>query len=181
MGDDQAKVLNLGLFKLTLLQLEVELVLVEAFQDKMSDLTVFLQHFGVDEDVIEVYAHYTLCNEVLKDVVHHGLEGGQAVGETKEHDEWLKQSLVGLEGCLLLISFQNVHIVVTPPDIQFSEVLHAMEVVDELGDEGEGIMVLHYHGIEYLAEGAILLFDEEDQRSHWGLGWMDMTRVQVLL
>ncbi|KAG5333120.1 hypothetical protein C0989_006273, partial [Termitomyces sp. Mn162] len=98
MGNDQAEVLNLGLFKLTLLQLEVELVLAEAFQDKMGDLTVFLQHFSVDEDVIKVYAYYTLHNKVLKDVVHCGLEGGWAVGETKEHDEWLKQSPVGLEG-----------------------------------------------------------------------------------
>ncbi|KAG5335269.1 hypothetical protein C0989_001606 [Termitomyces sp. Mn162] len=129
--------------------LEVELVLAEAFQDEMSDLMVFLQCFGVDEDVIEVHAHYTLYNEVLKDIIHHGLEGGWAVGETKEHDEQLKQSLVGLEGHLLLVSFLNAHIVVTPPDIQFSEVLHASKVVDELGDEGEWVTVLHCHGIEY--------------------------------
>ncbi|KAG5349175.1 hypothetical protein C0989_005447, partial [Termitomyces sp. Mn162] len=138
MGDDQAEVLNSGLFKLALLWLEVELVLVEAFQDKTGDPMVFLQCFGVDENVIEVHAHYTLCNEVLEDVIHHGLEGGWAVGETKEHDEWLEQSPVGLEGHLPLISFLNVHIIVTPLDVQFSEVLHAPEVVDELRDEEEG-------------------------------------------
>ncbi|KAG5349616.1 hypothetical protein C0989_002741 [Termitomyces sp. Mn162] len=43
VGDDQTKVLNPGLFKLALLQFEVELVLVEVFQNKTSDLTVFLQ------------------------------------------------------------------------------------------------------------------------------------------
>ncbi|KAG5728435.1 hypothetical protein E4T56_gene19020 [Termitomyces sp. T112] len=69
-----------GLFKLALLWLEVELVPVEAFQDKTSDSTVFLQHFGGDEDVVKVHAHYTLCNKVAEDVVHHGLEGGWAVG-----------------------------------------------------------------------------------------------------
>ncbi|KAG5334045.1 hypothetical protein C0989_004507 [Termitomyces sp. Mn162] len=130
--------------------LEVELVLVEALQDKTGDPAVFLQCFGVDEDVIKVYAHYTLCNEVLEDVVHHGLEGGWAIGETEEHDKQLKQFPVGLEGCLLLISFLNAHIVVTPPDVQFSEVLCTPEVVDELGDEEEEVTVLHYHGIEYL-------------------------------
>ncbi|KAG5723895.1 hypothetical protein E4T56_gene9823 [Termitomyces sp. T112] len=96
MGNDQAKVL---------------------IQDETGDLTVFLQHFGVDEDVIEVHAHYTLHNEVLEDVIHHGLEGGQAVGETEEHDEQLKQSPVSPEGHLLLVSFLNAHIVVTPSDI----------------------------------------------------------------
>ncbi|KAG5348178.1 hypothetical protein C0989_010882, partial [Termitomyces sp. Mn162] len=127
----------------------VELVLAEAFQDKTSDLTVFLQRFGVDENVIKVHTHYTLCNEVPEDVVHHGLEGGQAVSETKEHNEQLKQFLVGLEGHLSLISFLNAHIVVTPLDVQFSEVLCTLEVVDELGDERKRIMVLYCHGVEY--------------------------------
>ncbi|KAG5338852.1 hypothetical protein C0989_005822, partial [Termitomyces sp. Mn162] len=149
MQDDQAKVLDLDLFKLTLLWLEVELVLAELFQDKASDSMVYIQHFGVDEDVIEVHAYYAFHYEVLEDVVHHGLEGGQAVGETKEHNEQLEQSPVGLEGSLPLIFFLNVHVVVTPPDIQFSEVSHTPEVVDELGDEGERVTVLHHHSIEY--------------------------------
>ncbi|KAG5349611.1 hypothetical protein C0989_002761 [Termitomyces sp. Mn162] len=91
MGDDQAKILNPDLFKLALYWLEC---------------------FSVDEDVIKVHAHYTLCNEVPEDVVHHGLKGGQAVGKTKEYDKWLEQFLVGLKGHLPLISFLNAHIIV---------------------------------------------------------------------
>ncbi|KAG5348415.1 hypothetical protein C0989_010578, partial [Termitomyces sp. Mn162] len=166
--------------------LEVELVLAEAFQDKASDLIVFLQHFGIDEDAIKVYTHYALHNEVLEDVVYHGLEGGRAVGESEEHNKWLKQSPVGLEGSLPLVSFLDAHIVVTPPDIQFSKVLHAPEVVDELKDEGKGVMALHCHGVENLivldqSEQAILLLDEEDRRGHQRLGRVDTTRVQVFL
>ncbi|KAG5735370.1 hypothetical protein E4T56_gene12816 [Termitomyces sp. T112] len=167
--NDQAEILDLGLFRLTLLWFEVELVLVEAFQDKASDLTVFFQHFGVDENVVKVYTHYALCNEVLEDVVHHCLESGGAVGLSEEHNEWFKQSLVGLEGGLPFISFLDVHIVVAPLDIQFSEVLCTLEVVDELGDEEEG------------SEQAILLLHKEDQRSHQRLGRADVTGVQVLL
>ncbi|KAG5333119.1 hypothetical protein C0989_006284, partial [Termitomyces sp. Mn162] len=121
--DDQSKILNPGLFKLTLLGLEVELVLAELFQDKASDLMVFLQHLDVNEDVVKVHAHYALHYKVPEDVVYHSLEGGQAVDETKEHNKQLKQSPVGPEGSLPLISFLNAHIVVTPTDIQFSEVL----------------------------------------------------------
>ncbi|KAG5729114.1 hypothetical protein E4T56_gene3167 [Termitomyces sp. T112] len=110
---------------------------------------MFLQCFGVDEDVIKVYAHYALGDEVPEDVVHHSLEGGRAIGESEEHYEWLKQPPVGLEGSLPLISFLDAHIVVTPPDVQFSEVLCTLEVVDKLGDEEERVMVLHYHCIEY--------------------------------
>ncbi|KAG5337050.1 hypothetical protein C0989_011015 [Termitomyces sp. Mn162] len=186
MQDDQAKVLNSGLFKLTLLWLEVELVLAEAFQDKASDPTVFLQHFGVDEDVVKIHTCYTLHYEVPEDVIHHSLEGGGAIGEFKEYNKQLKQSLVGPEGSLPLISFLSAHIVVTPPDIQFSEVLHTPEVVDEVRDEGERVMVLYHHDVEYLvvldqSECTILLLDKEDWRSYWRLGWTDTTRVQVLL
>ncbi|KAG5349048.1 hypothetical protein C0989_006393, partial [Termitomyces sp. Mn162] len=146
---------------------EIELVTVEAFQDEVHDPTVLLQHFGVDKDVVEVYAHYAFGNEVLEDIVHHCLEGSQAIGESKEHDKRFKQSLVGLEGGLLFVSLLDAHIVIAPLDIQFSEVLCTPEVIDEFRDEGEGVVVLHGHGIKNpvvldQSEQAILLFDEED-------------------
>ncbi|KAG5350263.1 hypothetical protein C0989_011860 [Termitomyces sp. Mn162] len=144
------------------------------------------QHFGIDEDVVKVYAHYTLCYEVPEDVVHYGLKGSRAIGESEEHNEQLKQSPVGPEGGLLLISFLDVHIVVTPPDVQFSEVSCTPEVVDELRDEEEGVTVFHCHSIENpvvldQSEQAILLLDKEDWRGHQGLGRVDMTGVQVFL
>ncbi|KAG5348850.1 hypothetical protein C0989_007742 [Termitomyces sp. Mn162] len=86
-------------------------------QNKASDLMVFLQHFGIDENVIKVYTYYAFSYEVPKDVVHYSLKAGEAIGESKEYNEWLKQSLVGLEGGLPLGFFLDVHIVVTPPDI----------------------------------------------------------------
>ncbi|KAG5726821.1 hypothetical protein E4T56_gene586 [Termitomyces sp. T112] len=114
------------------------------------------------------------------------LRYGGAIGETEEHNKWFKQLPVGPEGCLPFVFLLDVHIVVTPPDVQFCEVLHTPEVVDEFGDEGERVAILHHHSIEYLVvlyqlEGAILHLDEEDWRSHWGFGQLDMTRVQVLL
>ncbi|KAG6899636.1 hypothetical protein C0993_008449 [Termitomyces sp. T159_Od127] len=186
VGGDEPQILNLDLLKLALFQLEVELVLAEVFQDNVCDLAVLLKRFDVDEDVVKVYAHYTLYNEVLKDVVHHCLEGGWAIGESKEHDKEFKQLLAGLEGSLPLISLLSVHIVVTPPNIQFSEVPHLPEVIDELGDEGEGLAILHHQGIKNPVvldqlERAILLFNEEDQRGQWQLGRAHVTRVQVLL
>ncbi|KAG5353606.1 hypothetical protein C0989_004714 [Termitomyces sp. Mn162] len=89
----------------------------QAFQDEASDPTVLLQHFGADEDVIEVYAHYALHNEVLEDVIHYSLEGGRAVGESEEYNKLLKQSPVGLKGGLPLVSLLDTHIVVVLLDI----------------------------------------------------------------
>jgi hypothetical protein len=43
---------------------------------------VFFQVLGEDEDVVDVYAYDTMTDEVLEDVIHHGLEGGQAISHT---------------------------------------------------------------------------------------------------
>ncbi|KAG5335218.1 hypothetical protein C0989_001819 [Termitomyces sp. Mn162] len=131
MHDDQAKILN-----------------PEAFQDEACDLAVLLQCFSIDEDVIKVYAHYAFSNEIPEDIIHHCLEGGWAIGESKEHNKGLKQSPAGPEGSLSLISLLDMHIVVAPPDVQFSEVPCTLEVIDELGNKGEGVAVLHSHGIK---------------------------------
>ncbi|KAG6892434.1 hypothetical protein C0993_003848, partial [Termitomyces sp. T159_Od127] len=166
--------------------LEIELVLAKAFQDNMCDPAVLSKCFGVDEDVIKVDTHYTLCNEVLEDVIHHCLKGGWAIGELEQHNKQFKQSSVGLEGSLPLISLLDVHIVVTPPDIHFGEVPCPPEVIDELKDEGKGIVILHCHGVKNPVvldqlERAILLSNEEGQRSHWRLIEVNATKVQVLL
>ncbi|KAG6805038.1 hypothetical protein H0H92_001038, partial [Tricholoma furcatifolium] len=61
-----------------------------ALQDEACNVTVFFKGLCEDEDVIEVHAHHALGDEVMKDVVHHGLEGGRAIGEAEEHDERLE-------------------------------------------------------------------------------------------
>ncbi|KAG5334162.1 hypothetical protein C0989_004252 [Termitomyces sp. Mn162] len=89
-----------------------------------------------------------MSDEVLEDIIYHCLEDGQAIGEFKEHDKRFEQSLVGLKGNLPFVSLIDVHVVVAPLDIQFSEVPHILEVIDELRDEGEGVAVLHGHGVK---------------------------------
>jgi hypothetical protein len=46
-----------------------------------------------------------LCDEIPEYLVYHGLEGGRAVGETKIHDQWPKETcLVWNAACYLLPS-----------------------------------------------------------------------------
>ncbi|KAG6805209.1 hypothetical protein H0H92_000288, partial [Tricholoma furcatifolium] len=68
----------------------IELVEAQALQYEACDATVFFEGLREDENVIEVHAHHALGDEVAKDVVHHGLEGGGAIGEAEEHDERLE-------------------------------------------------------------------------------------------
>ena len=86
MQDDESKVFHLGLLKLTLLRFEIELVLVELFQHQVYNAVVLLLGLSEDENVIKVYVYHFLCNEVIEDVIHHGLECNWAINEAREHD-----------------------------------------------------------------------------------------------
>ena len=86
MRDDEAQVLDLGFCKLTLIMAEVQLVLSESFEHQSCHPVMLFHRFCEDENVVQVDADYTFGDEVLEDIVHHGLEGGRAVGEAEEHD-----------------------------------------------------------------------------------------------
>ena len=58
---------------------------------------MLLFHPGKDQNVIQIDHHDAFCYEVLEDVVHHGLEGGQAVSHAKEHYQGFEQASIGLE------------------------------------------------------------------------------------
>ena len=58
-------------------------------------------------------------------------------------------------------------IIKPPADIEFSEILSTLKFVNELGDEGKGVLVFHCDHIQcsvvlYKLERAILLLNEED-------------------
>ena len=72
---------------------------------------------GEDQDVVQVDHHDTFRYEVPEDVVHHGLESGQTVSHSKEHYQGFKQTSIGSEGRLSLVSGLNANVVETPTNI----------------------------------------------------------------
>jgi len=98
---------------------------------------MFLFRPGKNQDVIQVDHHDTFHYEVLEDVVHHSLEGDQAVSHAEEHYQGFEQALIGLESCLPLISGLNADVVETPPNIQLGEVPGSAELRYEFRDQWE--------------------------------------------
>ena len=92
----------------------------------------------------------TLVNEIFEDVVHHCLEGSQAVGEAKEHDQGFKEASIRLEGGLPLISLFDLYIVISPSCVQLCEVLGVgvQDMVDDIWDKGKWVGILHRHCIK---------------------------------
>ena len=95
----------------------------EYSQDSGHDLPMMFNCAGVYKDIVHVDCHVALINEVFKNVIHHRLEGGRAVGEAEEHDKGLKEAPICLESGLPLVPLLDSFVVVSPTYIQLGEVL----------------------------------------------------------
>ena len=109
-----------------------------------------------------------LHDEVLEDIIHHGLECCQTVGESEEHDKRFKEATVCVNGSLPLTTILYPYIVEPPLHIQLGEVFHALELGNEFQNDQKRVPIFHCHGIENTivldqSQQPILLFDEE----HW--------------
>ena len=69
-------------------------------------------------------------NEWSEDVVHHGLECGWGICGSEEHYGWFKHAIWGFERSLPLVALLDTDVVVSPPDVEFSE----DERMDQVGD-----------------------------------------------
>jgi hypothetical protein len=164
---------------------EIEFVLSELFQHQVWHSVMLFHSFCEDQDVVQVHTDHTFCDEILEDIIHHGLEGGWAVSETEEHHQRFKESSVGAECSLPFITFLDVNIVVSPADIKLGEVTCTPEAIDEIGNEWKWIDILDCLCIQCpivleQLERPILLRNKEYQCCHGGLGGADPTQCQIL-
>ena len=68
-------------------------------------------------------------------MVHEGLKSAWGIAESKKHDGWFKKSEGGDEHSFSLIFLMNLDVVVTPANVEFSEVSGVLHVVNEFRDK----------------------------------------------
>ena len=127
------------------------MVLMEDVKDSHYDpVMLFLSLTTKNEDVVHVDGDHPLINEFFEEVIHHHLEGGRTVLQAEEHHQGFKEASVHPEGSFPLDSLFNMHIVVSPMDVQLCEVLGFGfgDLVKAVWDQREGVGVLHSHCIE---------------------------------
>jgi hypothetical protein len=150
------------------------------FQHQSCDLVMLFNVLGEDENVVKVYTNDPFHNEILENVIHHGLEGRGRVSESEKHHQRFIEVAIGMKCHLPLIACLHPHILVPPPHIKLSEELHTSKLIHQFGKEGERIAILDHDGVQhaiilYKAKRSILLFDEEDWQCHWRLQRPDVT------
>src|SRR5258707_4160038 len=143
-GDDKPKVVHLLTFKFAFLWSEEQLVGMEGLEYLLSDPLMVCEGGRVDEDVIHVANGFIAIDKGAEDVIHHCLEGGQQVAQSKEHDKWLEESLVHGEGRLPLIPFFQSDIVEAPMEVQGSEPFCIMQPGEHIRDQWKRVGVLHH-------------------------------------
>ena len=117
-----------------------EVVIVEALQNLLHLGLMFSKRtFGENHDVINV-DNYDIFH-ISEDFVHHSLEGGGRVAETKEHDCGFVGSSMADKRSFPFVTFLNSYVVVSPPKVYLCEVLRSLELVDKLRDEWERVVV----------------------------------------
>ena len=101
-----------------------------------------------DKDVVQIDDYVSFMHKFPECFVHVTLEGCRGVGETKEHDRWLEESLISSESCLPLITFLDPDVIITPSDIKFGKEARVLGLVNEFLDQWQGVLVLDRHVIE---------------------------------
>jgi hypothetical protein len=56
-------------------------------------------------------------DQVLEDVIHHGLEHCRAIGEAEEHYKWFVEAVIGAKGCLPLVTLLDANIAEAPTNM----------------------------------------------------------------
>ena len=95
---------------------------LEHVQDLSHYPLMMFNDVGIHQDVIHVDHHIALIDKVLKDVIHHHLEGGWTIGEAKEHDEGLEEASIHVKGGFPFITPFDSHVVISPTYIQLCEI-----------------------------------------------------------
>ena len=150
--------------ELTLFRFSIELVFAEALEDFLDMSLVRLLVLGVDEDVVKVYDNAHI-QEVCKNAINKPLESSGGISEAKGHHQPLIGAVACAEGSLPLIARSNVDKVVGMVEINFGIYFGFGRRVEEVGDEGKGILIFLGDFVEATvvyteAERAVLLFDE---------------------
>src|SRR5258707_1568313 len=117
----------------------------------MDNPPVIGEGAGVDKDIVHIAYGLAIVDEISEDIIlHHHLECHGGVTQSKEHDSWLKQSLVSLECSLPLIPFLDLHIVESPSEIKYGEELSIAEAGYDIRDKGEGVGGLDHDLVQLL-------------------------------
>ncbi len=96
---------------------------------------MFFDGSGKDEDIVYIYDNSFFSDEVGKKVIYHVLEGSGCIGESEEHNIWLKKLFVGNKHYLPLVSVFDTYVIIATLKVKLHEDNGVYEFVNKFRDE----------------------------------------------
>jgi len=119
---------------------EVEVVKLGNFED-ILDCASMIVHIctGGDSNVVHVDLDgcakgFMFEDDVVINVVHHGLESRWGIGKSEVHDCRFKEPVSGFERCFPFISLADPDIVIPPSDVELRVNMRVAKIADEICD-----------------------------------------------
>jgi hypothetical protein len=126
--------------ELAFLSFSIKLVFLEATEDLMDLITMFVRVIRGDQNIVEVYA-YADVSEVGENVIHELLEGSQCVTETKRHDQVFERSKTSAECNFSFISRGYVDQVISCLKVNLGKNMGLGSAIQQSGDERDRVTV----------------------------------------
>jgi len=82
-----------------------------------------------------------MIGEWLEDIIHHPHESYWSICQLERHDQPLEKAFLIFDGSLPNIGMLNGHLMIARLQINISEVLCTLELVDKVVDPGNGILI----------------------------------------
>jgi hypothetical protein len=109
--------------------------------------------FREDEDVVDVDYNEDV-SQVLKDVIHEVLECCRSIGQSEWHDKGFEGPIACAKGGLPLLTRHDLNIVITCVKVELRVDIRTFKLVNEVRNEGYGVLVLSCETIQSLIVNA---------------------------
>ena len=168
IADDETKVFHGGDVEGTFGKFDRKTVFAKVLEEVAC---LFVMEFegtsGVESQVIHVDFEPAFSDHVSENMVHEGLKSAGGIAESEEHDSWFKKSKRGDEHSFPLIFLTNADIVVTPANVEFSEVSGVLHVINKFRDKRQWVSVMNGVGIKITivltgVKAAVFLWNKEE-------------------
>src|SRR5712692_1417536 len=93
---------------------------------------------GSNEDVVHIDEYKFCVNEILEELIHHGLECCRRVGKTKEHHQGFKHPFIHLEGSFPFVTFLDSNIVISHHTSNLVKICASLSLSMTSGMRGNG-------------------------------------------
>jgi len=123
---------------------------------------------AVDKNAIKKYQDEA-TQELPEDVVHECLEGCRGIAQAERHHQELVEAVVSAECRLVDVGGPHANLVVPRPQVELGEEAGAVELVEQLVDDGDRKRILDGERVQRTVVDAkapcpVRLLDEDDRR-----------------